>query len=372
MLSLLNFCNCFSFGLQESYNRARDNSFFNGLLRGGAAARNQNLTFDAQQTAGSQNISRTISDISDARSKKFISDMPEKFMDLPLEDSISDIIVEPFGHSTFGRLSKISKTTSFEMPSVQSDLSFDLGDIYGPVKESSPKTSEATEECHVLPGLARPIIGKSYSVNKKKPNLLKIPLPQSAASFYNGFSPQVEIVESCESIMRLNLYLKARRDDVNAGVPGRFLHAVIGQDVSGNFLFLTMMTLLSQLAHQNFIFFHHWILRLFITNFVRLLGCINLTCRDISLNLALQDVSFRIILEWRLSQLFDCIHKIYLANSEVEILCIYVAYGALVGDLFLSFICNRTLSLRIWYCLNDKIGILALEGFKGLTVSMLG
>lgn len=32
--------------------------------------------------------------------------------------------------------------------------------------------------------------------------------------------------------MRLNLYLKARKNDVSGGVPGKFLHAVIGQDVS--------------------------------------------------------------------------------------------------------------------------------------------
>lgn len=32
--------------------------------------------------------------------------------------------------------------------------------------------------------------------------------------------------------MRLNLYLKARKNDVSGGVPGKFLHAVLGQDVS--------------------------------------------------------------------------------------------------------------------------------------------
>lgn len=43
----------------------------------------------------------------------------------------------------------------------------------------------------------------------------------------------MEIVESCESIYRLNNYLRSRKDDVKAGVPGKFLHAVIGQDISG-------------------------------------------------------------------------------------------------------------------------------------------
>ncbi|EYU19083.1 hypothetical protein ABFS82_13G184500 [Erythranthe guttata] len=41
----------------------------------------------------------------------------------------------------------------------------------------------------------------------------------------------MEVIESCESVYKLNKYLKARRDDVNAGVPGKFLHAVIGPDI---------------------------------------------------------------------------------------------------------------------------------------------
>ncbi|KAI5605867.1 hypothetical protein BDE02_01G381700 [Populus trichocarpa] len=42
----------------------------------------------------------------------------------------------------------------------------------------------------------------------------------------------LKFFESCDSTMRLNLYLKARKNDVSGGVPGKFLHAVIGQDVS--------------------------------------------------------------------------------------------------------------------------------------------
>ena len=50
--------------------------------------------------------------------------------------------------------------------------------------------------------------------------------------------------------MRLNLYLKARKNDVSSGVPGKFLHAVIGQDVSGNFLCSTMKTLFTNLFNS--------------------------------------------------------------------------------------------------------------------------
>ena len=91
--------------------------------------------------------------------------------------------------------------------------------------------------------MGRPVFEKSYSMAKRKPSLARIPLPQSAATFYNGNSPaEVEIVESCESINRLNMYLKARKDDVKAGVPGKFLHAVIGQDISGKSLFSTLIS----------------------------------------------------------------------------------------------------------------------------------
>ncbi|KAL2484175.1 Exopolyphosphatase PRUNE1 [Forsythia ovata] len=49
---------------------------------------------------------------------------------------------------------------------------------------------------------------------------------------YHGHSPHMEVVESCEGVYKLNMYLKAKRDYVSAGIPGRFLLAVIGPDVS--------------------------------------------------------------------------------------------------------------------------------------------
>ncbi|XP_024436688.2 uncharacterized protein LOC7455042 isoform X3 [Populus trichocarpa] len=201
---------------QDSYIRGRENPYFDGLLRG--------------NDTGSQNISPSTSDIGDLRGISF-SDIPGKFKDLPVKDSVSDIL-EPFEQTTFWTLSKVPRSTSFESQSSQSDMSFDLDGSNHLVKQSSPGTFETTEEHQVVPFLPRPVIEKSFVLNKRKSNLSNIPLPQSAATFYNGFSPQFEILESCESTMKLNLYLKARKDDVSAGVPGKFLHAVIGQDVS--------------------------------------------------------------------------------------------------------------------------------------------
>lgn len=201
---------------QDSYIRGRENPYFDGLLRG--------------DDTGSQNISPSTSDIGNLRGISF-SDIPGKFKDLPVKDSVSDIL-EPFEQTTFGTLSKVPRSTSIESQSSQSDMSFDLDGSNHLVKQSSPDTFETTEEHQVVPFLPRPMIEKSFVLNKRKSNLSNIPLPQSAATFYNGFSPQFEILESCESTMKLNLYLKARKDDVSAGVPGKFLHAVIGQDVS--------------------------------------------------------------------------------------------------------------------------------------------
>lgn len=152
-----------------------------------------------------------------------------------MEDSVSDVMLEPIGQSSPGTWSKIAKTTSFSFASNQSDSSFDMGDLHNSRKELSAETFKAFEEYGTL-DLMRSTFLKSYSMSRTKPNLSKIPLPQSAASFYNGFSPLMEIVESCESIIKLNSYLKARKDEVSAGVPGKFLHAILGQDVCGNFL----------------------------------------------------------------------------------------------------------------------------------------
>ncbi|XP_020536053.1 exopolyphosphatase PRUNE1 isoform X1 [Jatropha curcas] len=224
--------------LQEPYIRARENPYFNGLIRGGLikgdnASRDQtSSTLNFQGIDESQNFSGTTSDISDERSKNSSQDISEEFMESQEEDLSSVNNMNPIGQSAFSKLSKIAKVTPVSFPNFQSELTIEVFDTCDSVKKPSPKNSEATEEYHIVSNLARPVIEKSYSINQRKQNLSKIPLPQSAASFYNGFSPQIEIVESCESISRLNLYLKSRRGDVSVGVPGRFLHAVIGQDVS--------------------------------------------------------------------------------------------------------------------------------------------
>ncbi|XP_039114115.1 exopolyphosphatase PRUNE1-like isoform X1 [Dioscorea cayenensis subsp. rotundata] len=51
--------------------------------------------------------------------------------------------------------------------------------------------------------------------------------PHCAASFYSSSNPSTKM---CSSVAMLNEYLRARKDDITAGVPGMLLFAVIGQE----------------------------------------------------------------------------------------------------------------------------------------------
>ncbi|GMI91988.1 hypothetical protein HRI_002868100 [Hibiscus trionum] len=155
---------------QKPYIRTRENPYFDGLLVKDGALTDDSSNHDFGRISDVQKILKSTSEISGSGRKNIDLDTSEKSMESPLDDSV--------------------------------------------------------------PSLMRPVLEKSYKVMRKRTSLPNIPLPQSAASFYNGHSPRMEIVESCENINRLNLFLKSKRDEVDAGVPGRFLHAVIGQDVS--------------------------------------------------------------------------------------------------------------------------------------------
>ncbi|KAK4347441.1 hypothetical protein RND71_033780 [Anisodus tanguticus] len=90
-------------------------------------------------------------------------------------------------------------------------------------------------QCSLVQNHLKQAYERSYSVTMKSRTNSDIPLPPSGALFYCGNSLQMEVlIGSCQGIHRLNMFLKARRDDVSAGVPSRFLHAVIGPDCCGN------------------------------------------------------------------------------------------------------------------------------------------
>ncbi|XWS20782.1 hypothetical protein CRYUN_Cryun31cG0132200 [Craigia yunnanensis] len=208
---------------QEPYIRTRENPYFKELLVKGGALMDKPSNFDFGGISGIEKISRSTSDIGDSRLKNLDLDISEMSMESPLDDSVSDVILQPFIRAPYESWSNVVKPTASVLLNNQSKSSFHLGNPSGSIKDSLE---------HFAPSLVRPTLEKSYKVNKIKTSLSKILLPQSAASFYNGHSPRMEIVESCESINSLNLFLKSKRDEIDAGVPGRFLHTVIGQDVS--------------------------------------------------------------------------------------------------------------------------------------------
>ncbi|XP_071922239.1 uncharacterized protein [Coffea arabica] len=214
---------------QETYIRARDNPFFDGMRRGEAEIMDKGSNFNLNEKIAGESIMRTASDVSSRRSRKITSEVLEN-PSSPLKTSPSDIILEHYGRSASSTWSRISEATSSPLSEHQSALKFGVEDVNESQKEHPPKSSQANEVTQTL-ALTKPMIEQSYSVNKDRTNLSKVPLPPSAALFYNGYSPQMEVVESCQSIYKLNMYLRARKDDVNAGVPGRFLHAVIGPDI---------------------------------------------------------------------------------------------------------------------------------------------
>lgn len=186
--------------------------------------------FNLNAKIADESIKRTASDVSSRRSRKIIGEVLENPSG-PLKSSPSDIILEPYGRSASGTWSRISESTSSPLLEHQLALKFKVEDVNESQKEHPPKSSQANEESQTLMALTKPMIEKSYSMLKSRTNISKVPLPPSAALFYTGHSPQMEVVESCQSIYKLNMYLRARKDDVNAGVPGRFLHAVIGPDI---------------------------------------------------------------------------------------------------------------------------------------------
>ncbi|WOL17795.1 exopolyphosphatase PRUNE1 [Canna indica] len=67
---------------------------------------------------------------------------------------------------------------------------------------------------------------------------------QSAAAYYGSISLRndTSILDMCESVRRLNQYLKATKADAKAGVPGKFLHAVIGEEAADVGLVVSTIT----------------------------------------------------------------------------------------------------------------------------------
>ncbi|KAA8537098.1 hypothetical protein F0562_029576 [Nyssa sinensis] len=141
---------------QEPYIRARNNPFFDGMRKGDAIVMDMATIFDFRGKVASQNISWSVSDIGDKESRNIGTGITKKVAYSPSKGSPSDVILEPYGQSIYGMWSKISKTTTFPSPSIQSGLSIDFEEENELTKESSLRAYEANEESYTLTSLERP------------------------------------------------------------------------------------------------------------------------------------------------------------------------------------------------------------------------
>lgn len=166
--------------------------------------------------------------------------MSEEVVELSVENSaVSGFNFESSVQSSSETWLKSGKIAPFIQLDIQSELIEPANPkLHLRYDQSAGRTTEADEKHQALQSTAITNKEKTYTVTRRKEKLSNILLPLSAASYYIGVSPEMEIVESCERIDKLNAYLKARKDDVNAGVPGKFLLAVMGSDGAGNFFFL--------------------------------------------------------------------------------------------------------------------------------------
>ncbi|XP_055803522.1 uncharacterized protein LOC129872603 [Solanum dulcamara] len=217
---------------KEKYVRARDDPFFDGMRRGETAAINKESGLEILRKVTRNDILRSASDVGNRGQKGISVKLSDNdvYNDRHSPNSASKSIREPLGRSLSVRWSAASKLNSLPVQSPQSGLKVDLHDVDESSVQSSPKSSEANGEYHSPGALTLPAYERSYTVTKKSRTISDIPLPPSAASFYCGNSLQMEVLGSCQGIHRLNIFLKERRDYVSAGVPSRFLHAVIGPD----------------------------------------------------------------------------------------------------------------------------------------------
>ncbi|KAI3991612.1 hypothetical protein MKX01_009654 [Papaver californicum] len=198
---------------QKPYLRKRENPFFEGI-----GSRNSGLTDEG-----------ALFDFQGSVSNRSFGDLSDKLSEKPTKNSAS--VTEEIYES--GRKSRMISAPSFSSFNIPSMSQMDLGDDNDILRESILRPNKADKEFFGIPTAVKPKVQRTYSMNKIKSDISKIPLPPSAASFYSGnVPPRVEIVESCESIDRLNQYLKYQRDFISVGVPGMFLHVVMGKETT--------------------------------------------------------------------------------------------------------------------------------------------
>ncbi|KAI3903543.1 hypothetical protein MKW98_032197 [Papaver atlanticum] len=205
---------------QKLYLRKRENPFFDGIGRSNSGFTDEGGMFDFRGSVSN----RSSADISE--SKLSFGDLSDELSEKHTKNLASEI------HES-GRKSGMISAPSFSSFNIPSMSQMNLDDENDLLRESILRPKTADKESFGIPTAVKPKVQRTYSMNKIKSDISRIPLPPSAASFYSGnMPPRVEIIESCESIDRLNQYLKDQRDFISVGVPGRFLHVVMGQETT--------------------------------------------------------------------------------------------------------------------------------------------
>lgn len=171
---------------------------------------------------------------------QIMMDYAEKVQFKPaMKRSASDLIRESYAPFAVKK-SELETVESFEFPSTAVDSEAQANPTSAQDKGSETIIETSLKDHEVGLASADTLPSKKETMEKpngmvaRKEGLEKIPLPQCAASFYTGRPTQItEVAKVCASITKLNQYLSARKSDVQAGVPGKFLHAVIGPEISG-------------------------------------------------------------------------------------------------------------------------------------------
>ncbi|XP_020100001.1 protein prune homolog [Ananas comosus] len=175
---------------QVAFSRKRDDPQFEGMRRENQSMPYRGSTLDSEPTIQNSSFSHSLSDIWERESKW---SLPNTYYDHAI------------------RLEKQETNSTPESVVVE-------------VEENSP----ADNNSHLKE------LKRTFTEEGKNATHYKNYSPRSAATFYCGsFSPSdASVLEMCNSIERLNKYLEATKADVEAGVPGKFLQAVIGQELA--------------------------------------------------------------------------------------------------------------------------------------------
>lgn len=108
-----------------------------------------------------------------------------------------------------------------------------------------------------------------FSGSKKK---VDVRTPQCAALYYLGNLLHSDASVLCQSMDKLDQYLKACKDAIRAGVPGIYLHVVISQDATSN------LTILLLLGYYHYQYISYIVLRMFSHDFVKTLLVADVGC----------------------------------------------------------------------------------------------